>query len=318
MSYWPFNATTTRVLVLVGALMAIAILALPAYNLAVVQAQETDEPIEIEYDENGTDPVAIFAAADPEGDKVFWSLTGEDVGMFSIDGGVLSFKSSPDYEALLAGEETLIVETLIVMVRASDGGADWSTRTVMVEVMNVDEPGIVTLSSLQPQSGITLTATLTDPDGDIMDTDVEWQWAMSDRVDGEYTDLPDQGMMSSYRVTDSDVGMFLRATATYTDTDTDAEDDEAEKMAHLVSANPVWAARSDMQPPVFPETLIVRSVPENSAPGTPVGLPVTASDPTTNDVLTYTISGVDLSFDIDSATGQIRVAAGAMLNREAD
>ena len=120
---------------------------------------------------------------------------------------------------------------------------------------------------------------------------------------------------SSYRVTDSDAGMFLRATATYTDTD--AEDDEAEKMAHLISANPVWAARSDMQPPVFPETLIVRSVPENSAPGTPVGLPVTASDPTTNDVLTYTISGVDLSFDIDSATGQIRVAAGAMLNREA-
>ena len=311
MSYWPFNATTTRVLVLVGALMAIAILSLPAYNLAVVQAQETDEPIEIEYDENGTDPVAIFAAADPEGDKVFWSLTDEDAGMFSgmfsIDGGVLSFKSSPDYEALPVDEKTLTV-----MVRASDGGADWSTRTVMVDVMNVDEPGRVTLSSLQPQSGVTLTATLTDPDGGITDGAVEWQWAMSDRVAGEYTDLPAQETME-YRVTDSDVGMFLRATATYTD----AEDAEAEKMAHLVSANPVWAARSDMQPPVFPVTPIVRSVPENSASGTPVGLPVTASDPTTNDVLTYTISGTNLSFDIDSATGQIRVAAGAMLDREA-
>ena len=87
--------------------------------------------------------------------------------MFSIDGGALSFKSSPDYEALLAGEETLTVETLSVTVRASDGGADWSIRAVMVEVRNVDEPGRVTLSSLQPQSGIVLTATLTDPDGDM-------------------------------------------------------------------------------------------------------------------------------------------------------
>ena len=90
MFYWPFNVTIKRVVILVSILVAIAILSLPAYNLAFAQ----DATIEIEYVENDTDPVAIFAADDPEGGMVFWSLAGEDEGVFSINGGVLAFKDS--------------------------------------------------------------------------------------------------------------------------------------------------------------------------------------------------------------------------------
>ena len=39
------------------------------------------------------------------------------------------------------------------------------TKPVTVEVTNVDEPGVVTLSARQPMAGVLLTATLTDPDG---------------------------------------------------------------------------------------------------------------------------------------------------------
>ena len=49
-----------------------------------------------------------------------------------------------------------------VIVRASDGGTEWTTRTVMVEVFNVDQIGTVAMSSLQPQAGIILEAELTD------------------------------------------------------------------------------------------------------------------------------------------------------------
>ena len=54
----------------------------------------------IEYAENGTGEVAIYTAVDPEGtDIVSWSLAGTDEGVFNIDGGVLTFKKSPDFEA---------------------------------------------------------------------------------------------------------------------------------------------------------------------------------------------------------------------------
>ena len=35
---------------------------------------------------------------------------------------------------------------------------------MIIEVTNVEEPGTVTLSTLQPQVGVAITATLTDPD----------------------------------------------------------------------------------------------------------------------------------------------------------
>ena len=62
-----------------------------------------------------------------------------------------------------------------------------------------------------------------------------------------------------------------------------------------------------------------REVPENSAGGTSVGAAVAASDPDSGDTLTYSLSGTDASsFSIDSATGQISVAAGTVLDYEAD
>ena len=59
---------------------------------------------ECEYAENGTGPVATFTATDPEGAAVSWDLDSTQAGLtsalFSISkDGVLSFNSSPDYEA---------------------------------------------------------------------------------------------------------------------------------------------------------------------------------------------------------------------------
>ena len=51
-----------------------------------------------DYEENGTGAVATFMATDPEGADIDWSVEGTDASKFSITDGVLTFKSSPDYE----------------------------------------------------------------------------------------------------------------------------------------------------------------------------------------------------------------------------
>ena len=60
----------------------------------------------------------------------------------------------------------------------------------------------------------------------------------------------------------------------------------------------------------------MREVAENSTAVTDVGLPVTASD-ADNDTLTYSLEGTDAaSFQIDSASGQIRTASGVTYDHE--
>ena len=52
-----------------------------------------------------------------------------------------------------------------VTVQASDGGVDTTaTEEVTIQVTNVEEPGTVTLSTLQPQVDVVIMATLDDPD----------------------------------------------------------------------------------------------------------------------------------------------------------
>ncbi len=72
------------------------------------------------------------------------------------------------------------------------------------------------------------------------------------------------------------------------------------------------------QAPSFDAETYEREVPENSAAGTAVGDPVTATDDDTDDELTYNfVSGGDEApFEIDAATGQIAVAKGATLDYE--
>ena len=299
-----FNLTATRVVLLVGALMAISLVALPVYNLAF--AQEV-----IDYAENGMGSVAVFTAEDPEGADIVWSLSGDDAGDFTIEGGVLRFKNPPDFEDPKGGNQT---NTYMVMVVASDGTTSVPSGLVTVMVTNEDEPGMVMLSTLQPQAGVDITASLTDPDGafntgaSIPAADVMWQWARSSTMNGTYTNISGASGTGAdaamYTVKDVDVGMYLRATATYTDrSSTRAGANDRTKAA--VSANAAQAEpRVNNKTPVFTPVETTRAVYENTPAGEPVGAPVVATDD--DAVLTYTLRVDDLvNFDIDAATGQL-------------
>ena len=130
----------------------------------------TDGDTEVPYTENRTDTVEIYVAEDPEGEEISWSLSGNDQGDLTITDGVLTFEAPPDYDVPTDSNRN---NSYVVTVVASDG-AKTTTRGVTVTVANVNELGMVMLSSPQPMVGIDLTATLSDPD--VRLTNVEWQW----------------------------------------------------------------------------------------------------------------------------------------------
>ena len=287
-------------------LVALAVSLLFLLPGGLAQAQDANGPIE--YTENGTGAVATFTAVDPEGESIVWSLaTGDDMEDFDIENGVLTFMSSPDFENPQGGNGNNS-NTYVVTVQASDGGDDTTaTETVTVEVTNVEEPGTVMLSTLQPQVGVAITATLTDPDNIEADdlSSVTWQWYRGNSEIVGATDGTGE-LMSSYTPTTGDVGSVLRATAMYDD----GEDDD--KTAQEDSAHAVRQAPGSNIPPTFPDqnldtdgvqTAQTRTVAENTPAGTNIGASVVASDP---DVLTYSLDVTGaMSFDINRATGQL-------------
>ena len=262
-----------------------------------------------EYAENGTAAVATFRATDPEGKSIIWDLTGDDAEDFSIEGGVLRFEESPDYEDT---DDEGSNNTYEFTIQASDGGQNTTaTMDVSIDVTNVDEDGTIILDTLQPQVGVTMMATLTDPDGATEST-VTWQW---ERGNSPITNANEGGGSneSVYTPAAGDIGSTLRAVATYRD----GEDEDEDKSARGVSFRSVRSAPGSNTPPVFPDQDLnadgvqknqTREVAENTAAGRNIGPPVVAND--SGDLLTYSLSGGGaVSFDIVRNSGQIKTKA---------
>ena len=227
------NQTSTtaiaRTLLLAGILLAVTVLAARSFFPAF--AQET-----IEYEENGTDPVAVFTAIDPEGEDVTWELTGLHADAFSIDGGVLAFKSAPDFEdptfTDAQGNPATATNNEYQVTVEATGGDETESEELVVEVVNIEELGTLQLSAFQPRVEVLLTATLTDDDGSFDcagltvrnasdknlgdEIETKWQWATSTSATGPWNDIRVE-TRSSYTPRDSDVGMYLQVTVTYCD-----------------------------------------------------------------------------------------------------
>ena len=305
-----------------------------------LHAQDADDTIE--YAENGTGMVATYNAVDPEGTAIEWDVSGADADLFGIEGGVLTFKESPNFEDekdkvgtdtgtdTSTPDATALDNVYEVMVEATDANGQVGKKHVKVEVTNVDEAGTVKLSALQPAPGVAFTATLTDIDSSSMDlTDsATWQWAKSQSNSGGWADI-DKATGSTYTpdVDGKDSGYYLRATAKYTDGQSPGGAEE-DKTAYMVSANKVLVLRVSNEAPEFaadqdpdadgPQAEAPRKVAETAVAGTNVGSPLVAEDDDDDDVLTYTLADDSDKFTINRATGQISVAKGAKFNHEDD
>ena len=255
----------------------------------------TTTPVSVtcNYDENGTDSVASFSGMDPEGDSIAWSLSSVDADDFSITGGVLSFKKSPNYESPTDRLRETPAEAennniYLVTVTATEvpapgtlGRAQSTDINVTVTVKNVDEPGVLELQRLQVRAAGTATgggeipgsampATLNDPDGaadatppvtaTLITTNVTWKWyvpKVSRPIldnDAHWVEGIGAGQNSAnYTPAASDAGKYLRLVATYSD-----GFGGGSKKAYAKSAYPVGSART---------------VAANNAPTYPFGTP---------------------------------------------
>ena len=282
-------------------------------NETPVVTEDSDDT-ERTPDENfgTTDAVATFSGPDEERSDLTWSLSGADSGDFKISSsGVLTFESDPNYEAPADANRDNVYE---VTAQASDG-VNTGTLDITVTIGNVDEDGVVTLSNLQPEDAVAITAMLDDPDV-VVRSSVEWQWADGNgNISGATS--------ATFRpIGGAQVNQILTAKASY-------DDGHGEnKMAQGDSANPVQATDTDNKAPEFKDdngdalTSVDRSVEENKPAGESVGEPVVAKDERPDGQvddanLTYSLEGRDAgSFDIDRATGQIKVGQGTTLDFE--
>ncbi len=249
----------------------------------------------------GTNISEPMAAIDPDaGDRLYYALTGGDVDAFTLNSstGQLRTRVPLDFET----KDEYWLHVGVRDGKGPGGGTDLvgdDAALVIIKVINMDEPGTVSLDWQRPWLGVALEATLADPDGEV--SAEAWQWSRADSHSGSYEDIAGAGS-AAYSPVQADEGNYLRVTASYTDPQGSG------KTARYDFTDPAKSVvASKNVSPSFPSTTTTLSIIENTPAGSNIGSPVRA---TGGPVLLYTLGGADAtSFSIDSATGQLRTKA---------
>ncbi|MCY4575466.1 MAG: cadherin domain-containing protein, partial [Chloroflexi bacterium] len=134
-------------------------------------------PASFSYAENSTTSLAIYTAADPDGDEITWGVAGADMSRFLIkETGELSFNSPPDYEKPRDANKDNVFE---VTITASDGNLT-TELDVEVTVTDINEAasitGPATVSHTENTVENVATYSATDPEGD----EITWGVAGAD------------------------------------------------------------------------------------------------------------------------------------------
>ena len=237
--------------------------------------------------------VCTFRAADPEGRPLRWRVSGPDAGSFELSGSgtsrslrlrsgvVLDFEAQSSYSV-----DVEVVDDGPAMHRVSAG--------VTLDVVNVDEPGSVQLSTRLPREGSPLTAELDDDDGP---SQISWQWQ---RRDGSWQDIAD-AVSQTYEPTSDDVGFALWAVASYVD------GPFGSGRATSAATSPVRPPAPANQPPEFTDPALGCEAPEDRAVGLLRSCVAAATDPDGGDTVEYRIeqAGGEALFEVDTS-GRIR------------
>ena len=146
----------------------------------VLRVKENADPPVITFgDDDSPVNAGTFAVTDQDGADTAraYSVTGEDREVLAFDGSdILGFMAGhgPDFE-----EQSSY--SITVMARSGAGHRRLSTTLdVTIEVVDGEDVGEISLSQRQPQGGITVHATVSDPDGGVRI--IRWVWERSDEI----------------------------------------------------------------------------------------------------------------------------------------
>ena len=264
-----------------------------------------EDAYEREVAENSAAGTAVgdpVTATDADDDDLTYSFVAGSNLPFAIDAGTGRIEVAADAALDHEGEPN----SYAVQVEASDGTlAD--TVGVTIRVTDVPPPG-------KPDAPVVT--------GGMEEVSVSWSapenegpeitsYDLRYRAQGnsDWTEVSLAGSVLAHTITG------LEAEATYS-VQVRAESSEGVGEWSEPGEGTTVAAN---RVPSFDAETYEREVPENSAPGTAAGEPVTATDPD-NDDLTYSfIPGEgEVPFEIGSASGRITVAEGAALDHEGE
>ena len=245
---------------------------------------------------------APVTATDGDNDPLAYSLEGTAAAAFEIvsTSGQIRTTAGETYD-----RETQ--SSYAVTVKADDGNGGTDTIAVTITLTNVIEPpGRPAAPSVSSGSTTSLSVMWTAPanTGPAIDTyDLRYRQGTS----GSWTNGPQNVSGTNAMISG------LTANTLY----------QVQVQATSGEGDSPWSPpgsgqtnTADNTEPTFSSQTASRSVAENSAAGTNVGAPVTATDGD-NDPLTYTLYGTDAaSFDIVSTSGQIQTTSGVTYDYE--
>ena len=180
-------------------------------------------------DENSVEHtiVGVAAAGDPDGDSMTYSVSGTDAAKFNnvfnlnASSGEISVRPGADinYES---SDKSYSITVSVTDGEDASGDAESppttdATTSVSIEVINLNEPGTVTLSTTAPRVGSELTASVSDPDDDTL-LIYTVQWSRAANADAPFIDIPiDPANMGnpSYTPTAADQSKYLKVTVFY-------------------------------------------------------------------------------------------------------
>ena len=265
----------------------------------------------------GTGVGASVTATDPDGDALTYSLTGADAASFDIDAATGQIKVG----SAALNKDSYSVAVYVSDRRDSDGRADTADDDVIDITINTTSATTAapqpTPRTKRPPGKPDAPSVKADPGSPTSALAVEWTapsnagpaitaYRLRYRVQGTslWTAHPLSGTATEATIGDLGSGRSYEVQVRAVNADG----------AGPWSDSGTGSTAVGNAGPAFPGSATARTVAENSPAGTAVGDPVTATDPD-GDALTYSLGGSS-DFAIDTATGQISVAAGASIDYE--
>ncbi len=255
--------------------------------------------------DEGDDAIAYAAALARGGALPSW---------LSFDPETRAFSGAPGYCDAPAALEIMVIATDAGRVPLSAA----VTFTLTVESAADDAPAETPDENLPPVFGevcaltvpenspggvnVGAPVTATDPNGDAL------SYIALDGADGAFFNLDaDTGQITTREGVDYDYETKSAYQFMVIVMETDTAEGYLSGVSVTVNLTDVdEEAAPANSAPDFAASSATRAVAENSAAGTKVGSPITATDPDDGDTLTYSLSGTDAaSFAIDASTGQI-------------
>ena len=245
---------------------------------------------------SGVDIGSAVSATDADDDTLSYSLGGTDESSFSIDSssGQLRTSATLDYEAKNAYSVTITV---------SDGKGGSDSISVTINVTDVDETpsnnAPVFASDSTTRTVAENTATDTNIGSAITATDADddsLTYSISGTDSTSFSFVNTSGQLKTKDALNHETKSSYAVTISVSDGK--GGSDSISVTINVTNVN---------EAPVFADDTTTRAIAENVGANINIGTAVKASDPDTDDSLTYTLGGTNAaSFAIDDKTGQLK------------